>query len=141
MKFVVAAVGKLKDPRLEGLAGEYLKRLKPQVATEVVEVRRADQLVGRSPAGFEKVALDERGRQMTSTQFAALIEERMNQGRGGMVFWIGGAEGLGEEVRGQADWALSLSAMTMPHRLVRVLFLEQLYRAVSILRGLPYHKE
>ena len=104
-------------------------------------MRRADQLPGRSPAGYEKVALDERGRQMTSAEFAALIRDRMNQGASGMVFWIGGAEGLGDHVRAKADWALSLSSMTMPHRLVRVVFLEQLYRAVTILRGLPYHKD
>ncbi len=141
MKFVVAAVGKLKDPGLEALARDYLKRLGALVPTRVVEVRRTDQLLSQSPRGYEKVALDERGRQMTSAAFGALIEQRMNQGASGMVFWIGAAEGLGQEVRNEADWSLSLSAMTMPHRLVRVVFLEQLYRALSIVRGLPYHKE
>ncbi len=141
MKFVVAAVGKLKDPGLEALARDYLKRLGALVPTRVVEVRRTDQLLSQSPRGYEKVALDERGRQMTSAAFGALIEQRMNQGAAGMVFWIGAAEGLGQEVRNEADWSLSLSAMTMPHRLVRVVFLEQLYRALSIVRGLPYHKE
>lgn len=85
------------------------------------------------------VALDERGKLLTSPAFAQRIGKWRDGGRQRIVFVIGGAYGLSEAVRDRADLVLSLSPMTFPHQLVRVLFAEQLYRALAILKGIPYH--
>ncbi len=89
--------------------------------------------------GERVVVLDERGIQMTSPQFAGRIGSWRDQGVRRIAFVIGGAYGMTDEVRQRADLVLSLSAMTFPHQLVRVLFAEQLYRASAILQGSPYH--
>ncbi len=85
------------------------------------------------------VALDERGKSLSSVEFAKWLSQQQMQGRD-VAFAIGGDEGLSEKVRAKATLVLSLSAMTMPHRLVRLVLLEQVYRAVTIIRGEPYHK-
>ena len=85
------------------------------------------------------VALDERGKSLTSIDFAKWLSQQQMQGRD-VAFAIGGDEGLSEAVRGRAALVLSLSAMTLPHRLARLVLLEQVYRAVTIIRGEPYHK-
>ena len=86
------------------------------------------------------VALDERGKALSSRDFAAWIARQQQQGRD-LAFAIGGDEGLSDEVRTRAGLVLSLSAMTLPHRLARLVLMEQLYRAFSILRGEPYHRD
>ena len=85
------------------------------------------------------VVLDERGRTMTSPQFAERLGNWRDQGVRQVAFVIGGAYGMTDAVRERADLVMTLSAMTFPHQLVRVLFAEQLYRATSILQGSPYH--
>ncbi len=85
------------------------------------------------------VALDERGKSMTSVAFANQLGKWRDGGRQRVAFVVGGAYGLSEPVRERADLLLSLSPMTFPHQLVRVLFAEQLYRSLSILKGSPYH--
>jgi 23S rRNA (pseudouridine1915-N3)-methyltransferase len=85
------------------------------------------------------VVLDERGTTLTSTGLAERLGKWRDQGVRQVAFVVGGAYGLTDAVRQRADLVLSLSAMTFPHQLVRVLFAEQLYRAFSILRGTPYH--
>lgn len=85
------------------------------------------------------VALDERGKSMTSVEFATQLGKWRDGGRQRVAFVVGGAYGLSEQVRERADLLLSLSPMTFPHQLVRVLFAEQLYRALAILKGSPYH--
>jgi 23S rRNA (pseudouridine1915-N3)-methyltransferase len=85
------------------------------------------------------VVLDERGRTMTSLQFAQQLGAWRDQGVRQVAFVIGGAYGMNEAVRERADLVLTLSAMVFPHQLVRVLFAEQLYRATTILQGSPYH--
>ncbi len=85
------------------------------------------------------VVLDERGKALSSVDFAKWLQQQQMQGRD-VAFAIGGDEGHSEEVRGRANVVLSLSAMTMPHRLARLVLLEQVYRAVTIIRGEPYHK-
>jgi 23S rRNA (pseudouridine1915-N3)-methyltransferase len=87
------------------------------------------------------VLLDERGKQLTSVEFSAFMEQRMQMGSRRLVFLIGGAWGFSEELYQRADYKLSLSKMTFSHQMVRLFFLEQLYRAMTIIRGENYHNE
>jgi 23S rRNA (pseudouridine1915-N3)-methyltransferase len=98
-----------------------------------------EQLLARIPTGAFTVVLDERGRTLTSTALAGLLEQHMVAGTSEWVMVIGGAHGLSENVRRRANLVLSLSAMTLPHQFVRLLLLEQLYRGNTIIRNEPYH--
>ena len=140
MRFLVAAVGKLKDRALERLCEEYGRRIRPYAPLDVREVKKVEDLPIVSPTGWERILLTERGELMDSRQFADYIGRRRDQGAPGLVFWIGGAEGVPAHIARQATWELSLSPMTFPHRLTRVLLLEQIYRGLTILAGHPYHK-
>lgn len=98
-----------------------------------------DRILAAMPKGSVKIALDERGRAMTTAQLARQLESWMFQGRD-LCFVIGGADGLDEEIVRGADLVLALSAMTLPHALARVVLAEQLYRALSLIRNQPYHR-
>jgi 23S rRNA (pseudouridine1915-N3)-methyltransferase len=87
------------------------------------------------------VALEVNGEQLTSPKLAERVEEWSRRGKGVIAFYIGGAEGIPADVSARADYRLSLSKLTLPHRLARVLLAEQLYRAMTILRGEPYARE
>jgi len=151
VKLVVMAFGKLRSRELAAAAAEYLKRLRRYAPAEVVELREergeepaarrkeAARLSGALADGDWLVLLDERGRQMTSPELAGLLAERTRAGGGRLVFLVGGPFGVDEAVRRRASLTLSLSRMTLPHELARVLVLEQLYRAWTILRGERYH--
>ena len=152
MKIVIMAFGKLRSPELAAAAAEYLKRLRRYAPAEAVELREergedpaarrkeAARLEGALAAGDWLVLLDERGRGLTSPELAGLIGERARAGGGGrLVFLVGGPFGVDPAVRRRANLTLSLSRMTLPHELARVLLLEQLYRAWTILRGERYH--
>jgi 23S rRNA (pseudouridine1915-N3)-methyltransferase len=136
--------------------GEYVKRLPPELKVELVELKPEERGAGRSvekaralegerilaalPAGATVFALDEKGRAITTQGLAVLLAGWMRDATH-PVFVIGGADGLSEAVKARADKLVSLSAMTLPHGLVRVLLAEQLYRASSILANHPYHRE
>jgi 23S rRNA (pseudouridine1915-N3)-methyltransferase len=140
MKIVILAVGKLKDHWvLEGCA-EYLQRLRRHATIQVVEVKEGTGLAARIPTRHRVVALTERGQEPTSAELAERVGRWQMEGVPGVVFLIGGADGLPAEIERQADERLSLSRLTLPHRLARLVLLEQLYRAFSILRGEPYHR-
>lgn len=98
-----------------------------------------ERILAELQPGEVVVALDERGKLHTSPAFAAQLGKWRDAGRQRMVFIVGGAYGLTDEVRARADLVLAVSPMTFPHQLVRVLFAEQLYRALAILKGSPYH--
>ena len=100
----------------------------------------AERILAAVPSGGVKVALDERGKAISTAQLASKIEGWMTQGRD-VCFLIGGADGLDDMVKREADLVLSLSNMTLPHALVRVVLAEQLYRAMSIIRNHPYHRQ
>lgn len=137
----ILAVGKLKDPRLADLAAAYLRRLGPLAACEVVELKdrgpakESAEMVRRLGAAAFVVAMDEHGDDLTSVDLAALLGSH-----GSLSFLIGGADGLAPEVRGRADRVLRLSSLTLTHEWARVLLLEQVYRGLTILRGMPYHR-
>ena len=151
MRLHIVAVGKLKAGPHAALAQHYAERLawplamreveekRPLAAPELKE-REGALLLAAAPTGAVLVALDERGKTLTSTAFAQKIAQWRDGGTADIAFLIGGADGLAEPVRQKAQLILSLGAMTWPHLLVRGMLLEQLYRAQQILTGHPYHR-
>lgn len=137
------------------LLDDYLKRfdrtgralgLGPASMTEVEDKKgggmsaEAPLLDRAIPKGAYVVAMDERGKLLTSPQFADLIARQRDAGRSDMAFVIGGADGIAPDLRAKADFKLSFGSMVWPHMLARVMLSEQLYRAASILAGAPYHR-
>jgi 23S rRNA (pseudouridine1915-N3)-methyltransferase len=144
MKIKVAWIGKTKEPAIQALTEEYLKRISRYA--DVAGVALKDEAAILSLAAGEKqqkdrhtlVILDSRGKQFSSEELAAFLErEQVNATP--LLFAIGGSDGFSEEARRQARFALSLGRMTLPHELARVVLLEQLYRAFTILKHHPYH--
>lgn len=138
-ELTLLAVGKLRDDGLRALCDDYYARCRRRFRVVEREVRDLGALRDAVPRRRQLVLLDERGIQHDSRAFARELARWMS-GPHPLVFAIGGADGFGE-LRGEADSLLSLGSMTFAHRLVRVLFAEQLYRAVSILDGSPYHRD
>jgi 23S rRNA (pseudouridine1915-N3)-methyltransferase len=150
----IAAVGRLKAGPERALVDDWLGRagaagrplgLGPVEVVEIDERKASDagaqsrRLLEAVPPGATAVALDERGEAMSSDAFARLIERERDGGCPRMVFLIGGADGLSEEVR-RTTYCLSFGPMVWPHMLARVMLAEQIWRAVSILAGHPYHR-
>jgi 23S rRNA (pseudouridine1915-N3)-methyltransferase len=143
VKLTVAVVGRLKEPYLAQAEDEYRKRLRPYCTLTVREAKDEAGLLAALPAGAHLYAFDERGDAITSLAFAHDILGREQQHGGGapVVFAIGGADGHSDALRDRARTLLSFGRLTIAHRLVRVLVLEQLYRGFRILRGEPYHRD
>ena len=159
MRLIVAAIGRLKAGPDRELAERYRDRVAKAGRAvglrdiEIVEIRESKAAeVGRRvleesialaniiPERGVVVALDETGENLDSGSFTGLLRSWRDAGRPVAVFCIGGADGLGAEVKQRADLTLSFGAATWPHQLVRIMLLEQLYRAVTILAGHPYHR-
>lgn len=151
MRLTIIAVGREKAGPGREIFDTYAKRLPWSLELREVEEKRAlppPQLKAREaellraavPAGAAIVALDGRGRTLTSEDFAARLAGWRDDGRREAAFLIGGADGLDAAILEAADLTLSLGAMTWPHMLVRPMLAEQLYRAWSILEGHPYHR-
>jgi len=154
MRFVIAAVGRAKAGPEKTLFEHYLGRLQQPFSLELKEVEEKRPLQGlelkRSeaallmavvPKGALIVAMDERGKSLSSPQFADHIGRWRDAGQRDLVFMIGGADGLDGSVRSQARLTLSFGNQTWPHMLVRGLLAEQVYRAQCILGGHPYHRQ
>jgi 23S rRNA (pseudouridine1915-N3)-methyltransferase len=159
MRILIAAVGRLKQGPERDLAERYRKRAADfgrklgLQAFDIVEIKesRADNLERRMleesialanviPERASAVILDERGATMNSASFAVHLQDWRAQDKPAVVFIIGGADGLAPSLRQRADLALAFGTLTWPHQLVRIMLLEQLYRAVTILGGHPYHR-
>jgi 23S rRNA (pseudouridine1915-N3)-methyltransferase len=155
VKITLCVVGRLRAGPEKSLIDDYLTRfdrtgralgLGPARVVEV-EDRKGGGMAAEAalleraiPDGAVRVALDERGRTMTSPDFAGHLGRWRDAGRGEAAFLIGGADGLDPALRDRADLVLSFGAMVWPHMLVRVMLAEQLYRAAAILAGTPYHR-
>ena len=140
MRLVVIAVGKIRPPYADDVE-HYTRLLRRQARLEQVELADsadAGAILRRVPDGAHLCVLDRAGEALPSEGWAGLIAER-RMSRADVAFVIGGAYGLGEEVRGRADTLLSLGPLTLPHQLARVVLLEQLFRAHKILANEPYH--
>ena len=147
------AVGKDRSGLYAPAVDEYAKRLSRQVRFELVEVPEARKHAGTPQAKVEEgatllaklgprervVVLDERGDELTSRELASRVGRWLERGQD-VALLIGGSDGLSEEVLARADERLALSRFTLAHRLARLVLVEQLYRAMTILRGEPYHK-
>jgi len=141
VKLVVVAAGKLREAWVKEACDEYTRRIGRHLPIEVVEVRDAAALAARVPPRFRLVALDENGHAPTSRELAEKLERWMGSAVPGVCFVIGDADGLPRGLVARADEVLSLSRLTLPHRLARVVLCEQLYRALSIVRREPYHRD
>ncbi|MFZ1661887.1 MAG: 23S rRNA (pseudouridine(1915)-N(3))-methyltransferase RlmH [Paracoccaceae bacterium] len=155
MRVTICAVGRLRaGPELD-LITDYLQRfdrtgralgLGPARVAEVEDKKgggmaaEAELLSRAIPLGALIVTLDERGRAMSSPEFAQDLAVARDQGRQDLALVIGGADGIAPDLRARADWSLSFGKMVWPHMLVRVMLSEQLYRAATILSGSPYHR-
>lgn len=153
MKILVVSVGKMRDPRLKGLSEEYAERLGHHLALEEVEVAKtkkgdprsvmeaeAQALRSATPEGALRIAMTEEGKQLSSVEVAQRMNQWMVEARQNIVFYIGGAHGLAPTLKRECQGRWSLSKMTFPHDVARMLLWEQLYRAMTIIRGEPYHK-
>ncbi len=140
MKVLVRAVGKMRDRRLESVCQEYVDRARRHLPVAIEEVESDADLLRNLPAGAEIVALEPGGDRWTTAEFIKYLEQRMVQGARAIVFLIGGSDGLAPATVKAAKKRLSLSPLTLPHRLARVILCEQIYRALSALRGEPYNK-
>ncbi|MGO8753668.1 MAG: 23S rRNA (pseudouridine(1915)-N(3))-methyltransferase RlmH [Gallionellaceae bacterium] len=156
MKLLVAAVGHRMPEWIATGFNEYAKRMPREARIELIEIKPEPRTTGKTtvqimeaeaqrilaaiPQNALNVALDERGANWTTRRLSEQMRLWMNEGRD-VAFIIGGADGLHESVKNRADQLLALSAMTLPHAMVRVLLAEQIYRAYSLLHSHPYHRE
>jgi 23S rRNA (pseudouridine1915-N3)-methyltransferase len=139
LKIVVLAVGKLRDRSFAALCDDYVGRTRRHLTVDVVEVEDDAALARKWPTQGETIALDVGGEAWTTERFARHLDDRMLHGSRALTFVIGGADGLPPALVARANLRLSLSAMTLPHRMARLVLLEQIYRALTIIRGEPYH--
>ena len=139
MRYRVVAVGRIREPGVRAACDDYLERLKRYARVEERETKDEARILEAVPEGSRLVALSERGEQWTSGQLADWTARWEMDGRD-VAFAIGGADGLPEPVTRRAERTWSLSKLTFPHELARLLVYEQLYRAYAIRRGEPYHR-
>jgi len=156
MRITVISVGKVRQQFIQEGEQEYLKRLRgsPLAITLVelgleapesmspseVQEREAVELLKKLDSFDYVIVLDERGKQLSSKDFTRQIEKQMQTGVRSLAFVIGGAFGLSERIRHRASYVLSLSELTLPHQMTRLMLVEQIYRAHTIMRGISYHK-
>lgn len=156
MKIRTIFVGKLQDRYLKEGIELYKDRISRYAAIDLIEVedeavtgkadhlkikeREAERILKRVSSDSFLVALDERGKGLSSEGLADFIRKAMDAGKKEISFSVGGSLGLAEKVKEEADLILSLSPMTFTHQMVRLILLEQIYRAFTIIKGEPYHK-
>jgi 23S rRNA (pseudouridine1915-N3)-methyltransferase len=144
MKVRIAWIGKTKEPAIASLTEEYLKRISRYAPAEGIALRdEADLLAkcGSGKAGSKStlVVMDSRGKEFSSEQFAKFLGDYQDRNPLPLVFAIGGADGFRKDTISAAHHTISLGKMTLAHELARVVLLEQIYRAFTILKGHPYH--
>ena len=147
MRVTILSVGPKMPAWIQVGFHEYTRRMPPEIRVELAELKpekskadEAKRILAAIPEGATVLALDERGKAISTQGLSVMLSEWMRDASH-PVFAIGGADGLGDEVKARADKLISLSALTLPHQLVRVVLAEQLYRAWTILARHPYHRE
>ena len=159
MRLLIAAVGRLKQGPERDLFAHYLDRasavgrklaLSPLDVVEIAEAKgatpharmeaEAELLLAKRPSSYKLICLDRSGTQLGSEAFAQSLAKFRDGGAQGLAFFVGGADGLGLNALFKADLVLSLGPMTLPHGLARIVLAEQIYRAITILAGHPYHR-
>ena len=132
--------GKLKEKYYIDACAEYRKRLSPYGGADIIELAEDGDIAAKIPKGSYVIAMAIEGEKLSSEQLAQRMQRLALDGKSRLCFLIGGSEGLPEEVKRAADLRLSMSDMTFPHHLARVMVLEQIYRAFMINAGTKYHK-
>ncbi len=156
MKIQLFLTGKTTDPRIQSLIDDYQQRLKHYVPFELVvlpdlknakalteeqiKVAEGEAILARLTPAMDVILLDEHGREFRSIEFADYLQKKMSSGRD-LALVIGGPYGFSQAVYDRANGKLSLSQMTFSHQMIRIMAIEQIYRAMTILRGEPYHHE
>jgi len=157
MRITLLWIGKTRDKRLASLAEEYLERARRMARVEVLELRdrggassergepivlerEAEAILGALETGDFVVLCDERGTQLRSEEFARIISHHQERATRRMVFVIGGYLGVAPTIRERSDAVVALSKMTFTHEMARALLSEQIYRALTIVNGIPYQK-
>ena len=145
VKLKVAWIGKSREPAISSLTSEYLKRLGRYVTVDSQELPSESALLKQIEKSASRTApvlvlLDSRGQQLSSEELAQFLDQHQMRGTQSLLFAVGPADGFSDQARKAASMCLSLSKMTLAHELARVVLLEQLYRAFTILKGHPYHR-
>ncbi len=157
MEIVLLTIGKTSDKEIASLTEKYVARLRHYISFRIENIPDVKRSKGNSPERQKELEgelilnriessdhlslLDERGEEMTSGEFAGLLQKRMLSGLRRLVFAIGGPYGFSKAIYSRADSKISLSRMTFNHEMVRMFFVEQIYRGMTILKGEPYHHE
>ena len=157
MKVALVLVGKTVNKHFVELIDEYAGRVKHYIGFDIITIpelkntkslsvdqqkqQEGELILKQLQAGDHVVLLDEHGREYRSVEFSAYMEQKMQTVNKRLVFVIGGPYGFSSDVYGKANEKISLSKMTFSHQMVRLIFVEQLYRAMTIMRGEPYHHE
>ena len=157
MKVALIIVGKTVNKHFVELIDEYAGRVKHYIGFDIITIpelkntkslstdqqkqQEGELILKQMQTGDYVVLLDEHGKELRSVEFSAYMEQKMQTVNKRLVFVIGGPYGFSQEVYGRANEKLSLSKMTFSHQMVRLIFVEQLYRAMTIMRGEPYHHE
>ena len=157
MKIKLICIGKTGKDFLIAGEQEYLNRLKHYVSIDRIEIPdiknakslsidqikelEGKEILSKLQSGDQLILLDENGKLFSSTEFADFLQQKFNQGGKGLVFVIGGAYGFSSEVYEKSISKISLSKMTFSHQMIRMIFFEQVYRAMTILKGEPYHHQ
>jgi 23S rRNA (pseudouridine1915-N3)-methyltransferase len=157
MKISLLQTGKTTDKNIAAIADLYVSRINKYIVFEIItipdiknsgsmsvqeqKIKEGKKIIQSFANDDWVILLDERGKELRTTEFTGYLEKVFMMSKRRIVFVIGGPWGLSDEVQQRADISISLSRMTFPHQLVRLLFLEQLYRVFTIIRGEPYHHE
>lgn len=156
----IIALGKVQKGFMQDGCNEYIKRLKPMCSLKVVQLdeislpekninqtlidktldKEAEEIVKHIPKNSFVISMCIEGKQLSSTELAQMIDKKGVEGYSDIVFIIGSSHGLSDKIKALSDYKLSISKMTFPHQLARVILLEQIYRAFSIINGSKYHK-
>jgi 23S rRNA (pseudouridine1915-N3)-methyltransferase len=155
MNINILCVGKIREKYIKSGIEEYLKRIEPYSGIKITEIQaekifdetdekylivEAEKILGKINENSFVIALDSAGKNFDSPEFASQINNMISDGYNQIIFVIGGSSGLAQSVKNRADLLLSFSKMTFPHQLIRLMLVEQIYRAFRIIRGEPYHK-
>lgn len=157
MKISLICIGKTDDKYVKEGVEKYLKRLKHYISFQLIELpdikngknmseeqqkeKEAELFIKQLGNQDFVILLDERGKELRSVEFSAYLEQKMISSSSNLTFLIGGPYGFADKIRKRSDYSLSLSKMTFSHQMIRLFFVEQLYRAFSIMRNEPYHHE
>lgn len=157
MKIKLIAIGKTDDKNLQVLIDTYVKRLKHYVSFEMEIIpdiknvknlsqhqqkeKEGDLILKRADKGSQLILLDEKGSEFRSVEFSIYLQKKMNSGLKELIFAIGGPYGFSDSVYKAANGKISLSKMTFSHQMIRLFFVEQVYRGFTILKNEPYHHE